>query len=271
MSKLLQITKSQVQFLTTALCNSAIAWTTENLPSHTTNFGSVELAKGLFFFFLLRPWWSSRHNEVSHDSWLMKSWSNSWYSSNKKLLNIYIWLRTAVILSGSACHSGWALLTWDLITLAVATFPQGLLDAVCSSEDPVGGDESASADVPPAPTAVWLKRHLGRAHFYSLHRNTAHSLHLGESRPADSEGKREVLLFSLSWLRSSPARASCEVWHPVLPPPCSAQEGRQGRRSHWLATRFARTGENKERESRLFCYIFKSVIITASLYTIGIG
>lgn len=37
-----------------------------------------------------------------------------------------------------------------------------LLDAVCSSEDPVGGDEAASTDVPPAPTAVRLERDLSR-------------------------------------------------------------------------------------------------------------
>lgn len=31
-----------------------------------------------------------------------------------------------------------------------------------------------------------------------------------------------------------PARANCEAWRPVLPPPCSAKEGPQESRIHWL-------------------------------------
>lgn len=63
----------------------------------------------------------------------------------------------------------------------------------------------------------------------------------------------------------SPARASCEVWRLVLPPPCSAQEGRQERRSQWLPPSLQ--GQKTRRNS--VCYDFKPVIISASLHAPG--
>lgn len=54
-------------------------------------------------------------------------------------------------------------------------YPKAILDAVCSSEDPVRRDENASTDVPPAPTAVWLKWYLSKADSMTT-LQSAHSL-----------------------------------------------------------------------------------------------
>lgn len=201
-SKLLQITKNQVQFLTTELLNSAIAWTTENLPSHTTNFGSVELAKGLFFFLLdLGGHPNIMKSVMIHDSWSHEAIAD--ILATKKWLNIYIWLRTAVI---KTCLKRFCL-------------------SFRMSSPHLRLNHTGSGNLPPRPTwcsvQQWgpsrrrwecLRRRASSAHCClteatpgksaflfspSKHRTLASSRRISSS--PDSEGKREVLLFSLSW------------------------------------------------------------------------